>query len=216
MNEVRIYAVADIHGRLNRLGTIRDAIMGLTPDLLVIAGDITGYADSAGILSSLNDLSLPVLAVRGNTDSRRMEKLCGSYPNIDSLHLKKIVMEGLPFVGVGGAIPIPFSSRFRFREGHVEKALSSMVERDTWLVVHPPPFGIRDEVLGRFHAGCRSLARIIRKCQPRICICGHIHERSGVASMGETLVVNCNMAGRHNGALIEYDGTGDITVAMLP
>jgi len=213
---VRIYAVADIHGRLNRLKTIRDAVMGLTPDLLVIAGDITGYAGSTEILSSVNDFSLPVLAVRGNSDRRRVEKLCGIYPNITALHLRRIVLEGLAFVGVGGTVPVPFRSRFRFREGPLERVLSSMVDRNTCLVVHPPPFGVRDEVLGRFHAGCRSLARIIRKGRPRICICGHIHERSGVASMGETLVVNCTMAGRHNGALIECDGTDDIRVTMLP
>lgn len=212
---MRIYAVADIHGRSNRVAILRETVLQSSPDLLVVAGDITGYIDSSGVLSSLNDLSVPVLAVRGNADRLRLEKRCSTFPSITSLHLEKIAIQGVTFVGVGGTVPVPFNTRFRFREGDMEKVLLSMVERDSILITHPPPFGVRDEVLGRFHAGCRCLARVIKKRQPKLCICGHIHERSGVGAMGDTLVVNCNMAGRHRGALIDCKGAGDPVVTML-
>lgn len=70
---MRIYAVADIHGRSDKIALIRSNTQKLNPDVLVVAGDITNYTGSAGILAQLNDIPVPVLAVRGKN---MFEEVC--------------------------------------------------------------------------------------------------------------------------------------------
>jgi len=212
---MRIYAVADIHGRSDKIALIRGNTLQLNPDVLVVAGDITNYTGSAGILAQLNDIPVPVLAIRGNTDLSRVENLLENFPNISPLHLKQVTIGSTPFVGVSGCIPMPFSSRICLNQMQVIEKLKPLIKSNSVLVAHPPPWGTLDEVLGRFHAGCRSMTRVIKKCQPMIMICGHIHERPGSVFIGKTLVVNCALGRNHAGAVIELDNENNLKVEML-
>lgn len=130
---MRVYAVADIHGKKDRFERIRNNLSDLKADILVIAGDITNFTKPANILSRLNTLAVPVL------------------------------------------------------------------------VTHPPPYGCRDLVMGRFHAGSKGLLKLIKKRQPQIMICGHIHEDNGVSAIGKTHVVNCALNRTNSGALIMFE-----------
>jgi uncharacterized protein len=214
-SKLTIFAVADIHGRQERLDLIRENVAALKPDVLVLAGDITGRQEPASDLAQLNDLPVPVLAVRGNMDAPEMERLLEQYPNIASLHQKKVTIKGVTFVGLGGTIPVPFSSMVGFREKRLIEAMGRLMEADSVLVVHPPPYGTLDEGFGNMHAGSRSLRRFILEKQPRILICGHIHERPGRASIEKTLVVNCSMGLNGSGALIALKGDDEPVVRML-
>jgi len=212
---MRIYAVADIHGRSDKIALIQSNTLQLNPDVLVVAGDITNYTGSKGILAQLDDIPVPVLAVRGNTDLSRVENLLKNFPNISPLHLKQVTIGSTPFVGISGCIPIPFSSRICLNEMQVIEKLNSLIKSNSVLVAHPPPWGTLDEVLGRFHAGCRSLAKVIKMCRPMLMICGHIHERPGWVFSEKTLVVNCTLGRNHAGAMIEMDNKNNLKVEML-
>lgn len=212
---MRIYAVADLHGRKDRIARIRENISGLRPDVLVIAGDITNYTDSLSVIKDLDDMSVPVLAVRGNTDLSRVETLLERASNISSLHLKKIELKGVTFAGASGTVPIPFYSKLCLFERRIIEKIENLLERNAVFVAHTPPRGVLDEAFGRFHAGSRGLYTMIVRQQPRIFLCGHIHERPGWRYVGETLVVNCNMGEGRGGALVTYDGKNDVKVTML-
>ncbi len=212
---MRIYAVADIHGRPDRMRLIKKNTIKLKPDVLIIAGDITHFTHPVPTIARLNDMPVSVLAIRGNTDLKKVEHLIGKYPNITPLHLKNIAIDNVCFVGMSGTVPIPFSSRIGFREGPILEKVMPLLKRDSVLVAHPPPWGTLDEVLGIFHAGCRSLRRIVSRVQPRLLICGHIHERSGTAFIGETLVINCAMGRTAAGAVIDLNIDQDPKVEML-
>jgi Icc-related predicted phosphoesterase len=182
---------------------------------LIVAGDITHFTHPVPTIARLNDMTVPVLAIRGNTDLKRVERLIEKCPNITPLHLKKIVIDNVCFVGMSGTVPVPFSSRIGLREGPVLAKIMPLLNRDSVLVAHPPPWGTLDEVLGRFHAGCRSLRRIVSRVQPRLLICGHIHERPGTAFIGETLVINCAMGRTGAGAVIDLNIDQAPKVEML-
>ncbi|MCK4467014.1 MAG: hypothetical protein KAU60_01540, partial [Desulfobacterales bacterium] len=47
--------------------------------------------------------------------------------------------------------------------------------------------------------------KIVVNKQPRLLICGHVHERSGTLFVGETLVVNCSMGRKGAGILINLN-----------
>ena len=212
---MRIYAVSDIHGRPERISKIEKNIAEHNPDVLVVAGDITNYRGHRLVVSRLNEMGLPVLAVRGNTDWPIVDRLLGSFARTQSLHLRETVLKGVRFTGVSGTIPVPFRTRLRLMEGPVVEQVLGLVKGHSVLVAHPPPWGTLDEVLGRFHAGCRALQGIVLKQQPRMLLCGHIHERPGTARLGETLVVNCNMGRGRGGAMIDLDANLDARVKML-
>ncbi len=210
-----IYAVADIHGKPDRFASIRKQAEIHCPDVIVVAGDITSFSAPGPAIALLNAMPAPVLAVRGNTDLRRVEYLLKRCSNIIPLHLSRTIHDTTAFVGLSGTIPVPFRSRIRFMEKRLFKSIEKLIDERTVVVAHPPPFGYLDEVFGRFHAGSRRLYDLVVKCQPMLVLCGHIHEHGGVAAIGKTVVVNCNVAGKDAGALIEVDSSGPPRTTFL-
>ncbi len=199
---MRIYAVADVHAHSDRLERIEATIHNRRPDVLVIAGDSINYRRSEPVLEQLNRMPVPVLVVRGNSDPASLENRLFDYPNIISLHAKAITVRATPFVGIGGTVPLPFRSRIGFRQKHLFDRVSALIDRQSVLVVHPPPLGVQDRFLRRVHAGSRMVYDLMEKTRPRVLICGHIHEDAGAAYVGQTLVINCSMPRFGNGAMI--------------
>jgi hypothetical protein len=212
---MRIYAVADIHGKSTRIDRIRENIAAYGPDVLVVAGDITNIKRALTVIQQLNDLSLPVLAIRGNTDLPRVDDLLNKFSNTVCLHLKAHLIDDIHFAGIGGTIPFPFRSQVGFFEDRVLKKLSRLVNQNSVVIAHPPPWGILDEAFNRFHVGSKGLYRFIRKQQPRLLLCGHIHEKPGTATIGNSTVVNCNMSRINAGAIIEFADNGAPIVEMI-
>ena len=210
-----IYAAADIHGRWERIQAILANVACHRPDVLVLAGDLCARRRIDALLELVASLSIPILAVGGNSDARKRLSALNRFPMLRRLHLARETIAGVVFVGIDGTLPIPFHSRLGMRERHSETAASRLLPKRGVLVVHPPPHGIRDRVWGKFHAGSRAVRRLIDRCAPGLVLCGHIHEQAGVASRGDTVVVNCAMGRASQGALIHYDGRSGPTCRML-
>jgi len=212
---MRIYAVADLHGRSRCLARIEAAVERLAPDVVVVAGDLTHRTAPGPVIARLAALPTRVLAIRGNTDAAVVETLLAHHARTTSLHLTEVVVDGVSFAGVSGTLPLPFSNRVGLGEARLCERLAPLVRRDTVLVAHPPPRGILDEVLGGLHTGSRRLADLVRRTRPALLLCGHIHERPGVAQLEETVVVNCSIARGEEGALIDYRPPDPPRVEML-
>ena len=202
---MRIYAVADIHGKNDRFERIRSNLLDLKADILVLAGDITNFTKPGTILNRLNALPVPVLAIRGNSDLKRVDHLFSALPNCTPMHAVCTMIKSIPFVGISGTLPIPFRSRVCLNEKLSLKKVEPLVNTHTVLVTHAPPYGCRDLVMGRFHAGSKGLLKLIKKCRPQIMICGHIHEDGGVSTVGKTRVVNCALSRTNSGALMVFE-----------
>jgi uncharacterized protein len=210
---MRLYAVADIHGRSDQIAAIKRNLEKYRPHVLVAAGDITTFR-KASFVSALGDLPLPVLSIRGNTDLKKVESWFALKENILFLNNRDVVLQGVHFAGVSGTIPIPFRSRIAFREQVIWNRLMPRITPQTVLIAHPPPWGCLDRVMGKYHAGCKSLEVVIRRCQPALLICGHIHEDSGMACLDKTRIVNCAMGPACDGAIIDIQD-GRISAEIL-
>ncbi len=210
-----IYAVADIHGKERRFARIKRQLAAHKPDVLVIAGDLTNYTKPERVLKRLHALPLPVLVVRGNTDLKRVEQKFVAYPNLKPLHLNPVTIGQVLFVGLSGTIPVPFRSRIRFKEKGLFEQVAALVTQQTVLVAHPPPYGFLDEVAGKIHAGSRLVYHLVSRRQPALLLCGHIHERPGIARIGRTQIVNCNMARGRAGALVQVHRGKSPSIALL-
>lgn len=211
-----IYAAADIHGHPRRIRRLTSQVAAHRPDILLLAGDIAGRRQPAATLDGLNRLDLPVLLIRGNSDRRHLARLLPSFPRLRSIHLSAARFGEVEIIGIGGTLPLPFHSRLGFKEADAVTRVSAMLQAHSVLVAHPPPHGVRDRILGRFHAGSRAVRRLVDSRSPALVVCGHIHEEAGVATIGRSIIVNCAMGGASNGALIRYDGRSSPLCRMLP
>ena len=211
-----IYAAADIHGRPERLAAGESHVAAHRPDLLILAGDLSRHMRPDEVAGPLSLLALPTFFIRGNSDSRRLEDALGRIPRLQHLHATRKIVNDVGFVGVGGTLPLPFHSRLGLVESALVARLSDLLQPGDVLVAHPPPYGVRDRVLGRFHAGSRAVKRLVERRAPALVVCGHIHEQSGVETLGNTVVVNCAMGRSCGGVLIRYDGQSMPEVAILP
>ena len=204
---MKIYAVADIHARKRRLDCIDANVHRLLPDLVVVAGDLTSYRASPFVVRRLAELPVPVFAVLGNTDRKLVGRQINRSDIISTPYLPATNDRPLNLVGLNGTVPIPFRSRIAFRENRLLKRIPHRVNPQSIMVVHTPPWGILDEVLGKFHAGSKNLLEFIRWKKPLMVLCGHIHERPGVKQLGKTSIVNCTMGHGSQGAFIRCQGS---------
>ncbi len=204
---MRIYAVADIHARQRRLDCISANVNRLSPDLVVVAGDLTSYRASPFVVRHLAKLPVPVFAIRGNTDRKLIGRQISRSAGISSDDMPPTHHTAFNIVGLNGTVPLPFRSRIALRENRLLRAIAPLVSPKTILVAHTPPWGILDEVMGKFHAGSKNLFEFIRCKEPRMVLCGHIHERPGVKQLGKTCVVNCTLGHGSQGAFIRFQGS---------
>lgn len=201
---MRIYAVADIHGHVARFDLVRKKAVETEADLIVMAGDISGYLSYKHIPDQLKSMPVPVFYVRGNSDGRQAARLWQHDSRVTHLHLRKVNYQGLCFAGISGVFLLPFESRLCLAEKRLTSRLATLLSDVSVLVTHTPPRGTVDKVMGRFYSGSRALRALAMKYQPALLICGHIHENTGTAFLGRTLVVNCSMAKKGAGVLVDY------------
>lgn len=61
------------------------------------------------------------------------------------------------------------------------------------LITHGPVYGILDQTTRGEKVGCHNLLAKVQAIQPRLCICGHIHEAYGRAEQNGTQFVNASV-----------------------
>jgi Icc-related predicted phosphoesterase len=199
---MKILASADIHGAQFRLNLVLKNIDRYSPDLVVICGDITQFGPGELAKNFLNQIPVDTLAITGNIDSADVGKGIDE-SKATKIEMKKVVKKGIPFVGIGREI--------RNQLGIIED--KNLIDESCVVVSHEPPLGVQDKVFLGKHAGSEIHREIAEKYKPRLWLCGHIHENPGFDKIGNTIVVNCSMGKRGEGALIEINEK--ISVKMI-
>ncbi|WP_020590058.1 metallophosphoesterase family protein [Desulfobacter curvatus] len=212
---MRIYAVADIHGKPGHMETIYKVLDQYQPELMVVPGDMTHFLNWSTVLSQLDSLPVPVLVIRGNTDLKRIEPRIKKAANITLLTQTPLQIKDFSFVGMSGTLPLPFVNRVGLNEKKKLADLPCPMAPDTVLVVHTPPKGACDRVGKKIHAGSRNLAGFIEAAAPSLVLCGHIHEDAGMETLHESTVVNCAIAGPGSGAIIDLEKNEPPKVNLL-
>lgn len=199
---MKILAVADIHGSQYRLNLVLKNIERYSPDLLIVCGDITQFGPGELARNFLNQIPIDTIAVTGNIDTLEVGKAIDD-SKATKIELKKVVRKGVSFVGVSGINP----DHFKILDD------KKMINNQTVLVTHVPPFDTKDKVFIGMHGGNKELRALIDKYSPRLVISGHIHEDPGFIKIGKTIFVNCSMGKSGEGALIKLDK--NVSIKML-
>lgn len=207
---MKLLATADIHGSQYRLNIILKNIEKYSPNLVVICGDITQFGPGEVAKNFLNQIPVDTLAIIGNIDTPEVDQAITD-SKADNLDLKRVIKNDIPFVGIGGTIPYPLS-KIVIRDKDSEKTIEESIDEKTILVAHNPPYKTQDKVFFGHHSGSKELRDLVEKCKPRLVLCGHIHEDPGITKLDESIVVNCSMGKRTEGALIEINNEIDVKI----
>ncbi|MDX1601344.1 MAG: metallophosphoesterase [Anaerolineales bacterium] len=192
---MKIVAISDIHGRIERLAVAERDIA--EADLVLLTGDITNFGreeEANRMLEPIRQRNDNILAVTGNCDYPEVESLLTDL-NIN-LHASARNPNGVSVIGLGGSLPGPASTPNEYSEGQLESFLdqaSSQLDPDLPLVLNshqPPANTIADRLPDGSHVGSTAVRRFIEDNQPLVCFTGHIHEGVGVDEIGATKVVN--------------------------
>ena len=167
-------------------------------DVLVCAGDLAvmrrGLKEMVRILA---EAAAPTVLVAGNAESdRELADACVGWKGAHVLHGSACEIDGVPFWGVGGAVPVtPFGSWSFDLDEEQARVLLDHCPEEAVLVTHSPPLGHVDEAGGR-HLGSQAVLETVKRARPRLVVCGHIHSCWGRESaLGATPTVNAGPAG---------------------
>lgn len=194
---MKIFATSDLHG--NR--KIMDKLNTIAPDvgLLLVCGDIGGKdgrgktfrqfseyqkLDADYLSSVLNGIKTESRFILGNDDW---------FEYTDSRYLQQPdIISGLTFIPFEYVLLTPFNTNREVNDNKLAYELGKLsADGNTVMVAHTPPLGSGDILYNGSHCGSRSVREWIEEVQPKLWLCGHIHEDNSATFIGNTLVLNC-------------------------
>ena len=218
---MKILAISDIHSQDNE--NLYEYIKNKDIDLVLIAGDITDFGplDFVGeFVQKIIDCDCDVIALPGNCDPNG---ICNAINDSGAFCLhKNIVNYGdVVLLGYGGSNPTPFDTPGEIEDnkiyGDVYELLAEYdyiandkVPKVTILLTHAPPYNTKADLVeeGK-HVGSQGILKSIHEFQPKINICGHVHEAKSIDKIGDsTIVANPGML-KDNGAVLVTINAGD-------
>lgn len=190
---MRIIHASDIHGSFTQLALIPELS---TSDCLCLSGDLTHFGNQETMeagLKSIQELPVQLLLVSGNCD----------YPDVsESILFQKYHCEqkvksinGYAFIGLGGSLPCPGSTPQEHSDDRFSEILNEqefkLLPKNFILISHQPPHGCQaDRTSTNVHVGSHAIRNFIERYQPKLCLCGHIHEGKSISKIGNCLIIN--------------------------
>ncbi len=194
---MKLLLFSDLHRDAEAAARLVD--LSADVDVLVGAGDFAnrheGLGDTLGILQTITK---PAVLVPGNGETfDELRAAASIWRSATVLHGSGLSIDGIPFWGVGGGIPVtPFGDwSYDFTEEQAAELLADCPPQSI-LVVHSPPLDTVDhDSTGRIH-GSRAIRDVVQSKQPLLVACGHIHSDWGKRmKLGETKIVNAGPSG---------------------
>lgn len=184
----RILAFSDMH--LSRQCAEAITTAAGDADLVIGAGDFCIQRRGlAGAMEMLRPVEGKAVYVPGNAESA--EELRAATP-ATVLHGGAVEVAGLALFGLGYAVPrTPFGAWSCDLDEDEASALLDRAEHADILIVHSPPQGACDITGAGASVGSTSIRAAIERLQPKLVLCGHVHDSWGASStIGATRVHN--------------------------
>jgi Icc-related predicted phosphoesterase len=190
---VQLLAFSDLHRDLEQARHLVER--SSEADAVAGVGDFASvHSGLTETLEALRPIERPVLLVPGNNETdAALHEAASDWAIV--LHGEGAEINGVSFFGLGAGVPVtPWDWSFDLTEEEATEMLASCPEGAV-LLSHSPPKGHVDKGLGS-----EAVLNAVERKQPRIVLCGHIHELWGQESrVGDVRVLNLGPSG----ALIE-------------
>lgn len=197
---MRLLCFADLHCRLDTAAALVRRAADV--DVVVAAGDFARVRSGLEeTLDALAGIQCPAVLVPGNNESLdELRAAAAAWPAARVLHGEAIEIDGVPFFGIGGGIPVtPFGDWSYDLTEEAAEALLAGCPPGAVLISHSPPHQALDFDHGR-HLGSTAVRAAIERARPRLTVCGHIHATAGE----EADVAGCRVINPgHDGVVIE-------------
>jgi len=187
----KILAFSDFHDKRTWYRRATSLIQKFKPDIVILAGDQSNYGSTNKINKLVTALDhQEIYYVWGNMDGKAPGEQIDSAIN---LHLNIITLNDLILIGLGGDEQT-FEKNLPEFEKLIEDALQEE-NKQIILVTHIPPHEHGDLIKTyrgnpQRNVGSKKYLELIKKIQPSLVICGHIHEARGIYKIGKTIVCN--------------------------
>lgn len=194
---MKLLLFSDVHRNLRAISKLVE--LAEQVDIVIGAGDFGSVRRGLDeTIQALQLIDKPTVVVPGNSESEpELAEACQIWSQAHVLHGSGTTVHGIDFWGVGGGIPVtPFGSwSYDFTEAQA-KALLADCPSHGILVTHSPPKGVVDVSSTGRSLGSTAIREAIIAKQPRLVVCGHIHDSAGQqAKLGQTVVINAGPAG---------------------
>ena len=193
---MRLLAFSDLHvdtGQAERL-----VAAGEDADVVVGVGDFASvHSGLEETIAVLRRITKPTVLVPGNNETEdALREACDGWESAIVLHGESTAIDGVEFFGLGAGVPVtPWDWSFDLTEEEAADKLAAC-PKGCVLAVHSPPRGHVDTSGAGEHLGSVAVLDAVVAKEPRVALCGHIHESWGCAStIGATPVRNLGPAG---------------------
>lgn len=180
---MKILAFSDVHMNIDFMDEV--VAQSASADVVIAAGDFANRGGSAAlILEQIAKIEKPVVMVSGNHDNlMELTKLCDGLEHVYLLHGDGICIQGMDFYGLG--CEVPRTNQENWNEWLGEDAAERMLEKcpsGAVLVTHSPACGHCDLQIYGANEGSAAVLDCVKNKQPKLHLCGHIHNAWGVSS----------------------------------
>lgn len=196
---MKILAFSDLHCDLDQAAQLTE--LAAEADLVIGAGDFASVHERlAPTIKALSGIDKPALLVPGNNETEQaLRDDATAWASARVLHGELAEIEGKAFFGLGGGIPTtPWDWSFDLSDEEAAQRLEALPEGVDVLILHSPPRDACDSsgAPDASHFGSPALRAAIEAKQPKLVVCGHIHEAWGQrAQIGASEVANLGPKG---------------------
>lgn len=194
---MKLLLFSDVHRNMQAISKLVELAQQV--DIVIGAGDFGSVR--RGLDTTIQALQLidkPTIVVPGNSESEtELVEACQEWSQAHVLHGSGTTVQGIDFWGIGGGIPVtPFGSwSYDFTEAQAKELLADCPANGI-LVTHSPPKGVVDVSSSGRSLGSTAIREAIMAKQPRLVVCGHIHDSAGQqATLGQTVIINAGPRG---------------------
>jgi len=188
---MKLLAFSDLHRNLDAAQSLversRDA------DVVIGAGDFAVvHRGLDEVIEVLKTIDRPVVLVPGNNETlEALEEACAGWDSAAVLHGAGTEIDGVPFYGLGAGVPVtPWDWSYDLTEEEAGRMLAGCPQGAV-LISHSPPKDHVDSSSDGAHLGSEAVLEAIKDKEPRLVVCGHIHESWGQESTeGATRIRN--------------------------
>jgi len=207
---MRFLVLSDVHSQSRVAGWANRLAAENGADAFIVLGDIVHFSPADWAAEFLGALDRPAYAVPGNCDPPMTLQYIERAATL--LHGRKTAVGGRTFIGLGGSNPTILETPFELEEEEIRQQLEPLMEESAVMVLHCPPYGFNDQIVGGKHVGSTAILDLVQRYRPAVVLSGHIHEDRGIVEKDGTLFMNPGAAKDGFSGLLDLDGEPKVTL----
>jgi len=188
---MKFLTFVDLHGDKKELKDLVKRTKQEDIDFVVCAGDLSNFAKNIkDLLQEFEDCKKKFYMIPGNHEEpfEAFEDVLKGFDFCENVHKKSVEIGDYVFLFFGGGGFTQEDAEFRkVARGWYSKYKGKKIV----LVTHQPPYGTKTDNLDGHHVGSKDYVRFVNRINPKLFICGHIHETAGAMDkIGKTRVIH--------------------------